>query len=306
MPFLDEALLAFVYGSAILATLRAGSRLLYMASHEGSIGQMDGPVIRGPADLNVRMLSSTSSSDESTLPTNKSVHSQSCDWTISPLWEVAYSLERAVAFDGKNENEFTDVMEVTPCERPSYNLKHSRNNWRDNGVYKMSLVGYNPSHSSTNRSDHSTGVSVSIGNTHDDGFVPDEETSSCQGEPAECSWIYPRITSKNCSDISSEDEINSISRNLLVLPLKASKNVLITVQNKIRNLVDVWVAHPIYRGWVNSLSNTFAFMGFWVRGCRAWASLVSPMVSPWREMQCARAKDYSMKKLSPASRSDGR
>lgn len=68
------ALLA--YGSAAVATLRAGSRFLYLMEHD-HIDVMDGPLILGPRDVTI--LSNGTASVE-----------------ISPLWELASVFQQSV------------------------------------------------------------------------------------------------------------------------------------------------------------------------------------------------------------------
>jgi hypothetical protein len=50
MVFFEGALSALAYASVIVATLRAGSRALYLTEHD-SIGVMQGPPILGPHEV---------------------------------------------------------------------------------------------------------------------------------------------------------------------------------------------------------------------------------------------------------------
>ena len=50
MIWIDVALRAAALASAIIATLRAGSRVVYLIDHDDGIGIMDGPVIQNTSD----------------------------------------------------------------------------------------------------------------------------------------------------------------------------------------------------------------------------------------------------------------
>lgn len=81
----------FVYVSTIVATLRAGSRLTFMMRHNGRIGEMDGPRILGPSDLNTEKIDAKSiniSLEEGVVQTA----------SVSPLWTISYVFEKAVQF----------------------------------------------------------------------------------------------------------------------------------------------------------------------------------------------------------------
>jgi hypothetical protein len=68
----DGVLTAFAFASTLVATLRAGSRALYLIEHE-HIDVMEGPLILGPADMK----------SNETLET-------------SPLWELAHFFKQGV------------------------------------------------------------------------------------------------------------------------------------------------------------------------------------------------------------------
>mmetsp|Transcript_22355 Transcript_22355/g.40608 ORF Transcript_22355/g.40608 Transcript_22355/m.40608 type:complete len:622 (-) Transcript_22355:1833-3698(-) len=70
----DTVLAILAYGSAIVATLRAGSRAFYLMEHD-QIDVMDGPLILGPNDVRV-------------LPNGTAV--------VSPLWELASVFQQSV------------------------------------------------------------------------------------------------------------------------------------------------------------------------------------------------------------------
>jgi hypothetical protein len=72
----DTFLAAFAYGSALVATLRAGSRALYLMEHD-QIDVMDGPLILGPHDVTI-------------LPNGTSTIE------VSPLWELASVFRESV------------------------------------------------------------------------------------------------------------------------------------------------------------------------------------------------------------------
>ena len=72
----DTVLAILAYGSAIVATLRAGSRAFYLMEHD-QIDVMDGPLILGPNDVHV-------------LPNGTAVVD------VSPLWELASVFQQSV------------------------------------------------------------------------------------------------------------------------------------------------------------------------------------------------------------------
>lgn len=82
---LDAFISAFVYISTAIATLRAGSRALYITRHDGAIGIMDGPLILGPEDV----------MEIKKNPGNKS--QEEVDGVeVSELWESTYGFQKAV------------------------------------------------------------------------------------------------------------------------------------------------------------------------------------------------------------------
>lgn len=72
----DTFFAALAYGSALVATLRAGSRALYLMEHD-QIDVMDGPLILGPHDITI-------------LPNGTSTIE------VSPLWELASVFRESV------------------------------------------------------------------------------------------------------------------------------------------------------------------------------------------------------------------
>jgi len=72
----DTFLAALAFGSTIVATLRAGSRALYLMAHD-QIDVMDGPLILGPND--VRILPNGTTTVE-----------------VSPLWELSSVFQQSV------------------------------------------------------------------------------------------------------------------------------------------------------------------------------------------------------------------
>jgi len=72
----DTFLAVFAYGSTLVATLRAGSRALYLMEHD-QIDVMDGPLILGPRDVTI-------------LPNGTATVQ------VSPLWELASVFQQSV------------------------------------------------------------------------------------------------------------------------------------------------------------------------------------------------------------------
>lgn len=72
----DTVLAILAYGSALVATLRAGSRAFYLLEHD-QIDVMDGPLILGPSDVRI-------------LPNGTAVID------VSPLWELASVFQQSV------------------------------------------------------------------------------------------------------------------------------------------------------------------------------------------------------------------
>jgi len=79
-PTLNAIITACVYISTAIATLRAGSRALYIAKHDGKLGIMDGPLILGPED--VLQIKENSQGEDGV--------------EVSELWESAYGFQKAV------------------------------------------------------------------------------------------------------------------------------------------------------------------------------------------------------------------
>jgi len=77
----DALIAAFVYISTAIATLRAGSRALYITKHNGAIGIMDGPLILGPEDI---------------LKLQKKSEGDVDGIEVSKLWESTYGFQKAV------------------------------------------------------------------------------------------------------------------------------------------------------------------------------------------------------------------
>ncbi len=116
---LGQALVGFAYISTLVATLRAGSRTLYMATHNGTIGQMEGPLILGPNDV-VAVRNNEKSSPEEKAKKERTqrrdgrvegggheygeTNKNSCA-TVSPLWEIAHCLQVSVFFGGDMATE---------------------------------------------------------------------------------------------------------------------------------------------------------------------------------------------------------
>lgn len=72
----DLVLAILAYGSMIVATLRAGSRALYLMEHD-QIGVMDGPLILGPNDVTI-------------------LQKGTATVEVSPLWELACVFQQSV------------------------------------------------------------------------------------------------------------------------------------------------------------------------------------------------------------------
>jgi hypothetical protein len=95
----SSVLEAFVYACTAVATLRAGSRLTYIMTHKGKIGEMDGPRILGPSNLDDNkpnqkgQVDGDDCSGEQSLPSKDSQTEE-----VSPLWEVSFAFEKAIQF----------------------------------------------------------------------------------------------------------------------------------------------------------------------------------------------------------------
>jgi len=97
MFFLGNAFIgAIVSVSAAIATLRAGSRLLYIL-HHGDIGVMNGPLILGPSDNSLQPTSTQ---------LNSTGFNATCENKISALWEYTFAFQQAVRLSLSNQEAF--------------------------------------------------------------------------------------------------------------------------------------------------------------------------------------------------------
>jgi len=89
----DALLSGFVYISTAIATLRAGSRALYITRHDGAIGIMDGPLILSPADV---MKLKNNPAGENLQGGDDDGGDDVNGIEVSKLWESAYGFQKAV------------------------------------------------------------------------------------------------------------------------------------------------------------------------------------------------------------------
>jgi len=114
MFFFGEAVLsAVVYVSAAIATIRAGSRLLYIM-HHGHIGVMDGPLILGPLDSNLKPSLSSS---------NRTINSTHMYEDVTPsLWEYTFAFQKAVCLSLGNQNHALLTRNNNPMVNRQYHI----------------------------------------------------------------------------------------------------------------------------------------------------------------------------------------
>lgn len=106
----EGVLVALAYASMIVATLRAGSRALYLAEHN-TIGVMQGPLILGPHEVENRSMA-------------------------SPVWDLSYPFQEGVrlalfpeSFQYQNDDVTIEAYTMTPHPRPTVS-EHDENDER--------------------------------------------------------------------------------------------------------------------------------------------------------------------------------
>ena len=102
----DGVLAALAYVSTLVATLRAGSRVIYLLEHN-QIGVMEGPLILGPHDIAWKKSNET--------------------LQISPQWELSYAFKQSVLLALDPGSMEYRVLSIETCKREedtteSYNL----------------------------------------------------------------------------------------------------------------------------------------------------------------------------------------